>query len=486
MIRKTTKKSVNSKTNTNETNKVIADAASEEELNTKEKEIYQKLEEESKQIESQAQILLENEKQLKESLKEEKKESEAQAVKEQSNPISLPQKKNKDMNETSKTVTSDNKPSSDLESQLKSLKTKVTILSVAVILAIGAAGFGAYYFNEHKYDDLHTVTNSVKESKNRVNTVEKRISGVYEDINEKNSRMDALFTSNANLKEQNNAIKASCQALNQQVKVALEEASKINIRLNNYEARNPNDWLIAQSYFLVSNAQNLLSYTDNIDAALLNLNQADLLLVKIDTPKITHLRELIIDDILALKIIQQVDTKGITYKLDSVYNNIDNMPLNEFLDKKDQDKLFKNSKETSSLNNNWKDNLLDSFKKFSSRFIEIRRRNDTVVNQFLSPSQIGILSKNIKTEILLSKIALFNHNQDEFAYNIDEIIKHISTYYDVNNEVVNANIETLTELKDSSVAIDKPDFLKSYEQFNIIAKEYFHLYTAQKNEKEGN
>src|SRR5574344_1558013 len=157
MIRKTTKKSVNSKTNTNETNKVIADAASEEELNTKEKEIHQKLEEESKQIESQAQILLENEKQIKESLKEEKKESEAQAVKEQSNPISLPQKKNKDMNETSKTVTSDNKPSSDLESQLKSLKTKLTILSVAVILAIGAAGFGAYYFNEHKYDDLHTV-----------------------------------------------------------------------------------------------------------------------------------------------------------------------------------------------------------------------------------------------------------------------------------------------------------------------------------------
>ena len=57
-------------------------------------------------------------------------------------------------------------------------------------------------------------------------------------------------------------------------------------RLKDYEDRKPNDWLIAQSYFLVTNAQNILELTDDVSAALLNLERADILIAKIDEDEI--------------------------------------------------------------------------------------------------------------------------------------------------------------------------------------------------------
>ncbi len=64
--------------------------------------------------------------------------------------------------------------------------------------------------------------------------------------------------------------------MQEKIDAAVVNTDKINNpRLNNYEADNPCDWFIAQSYFLVSNAENILSFSDNIQSALFNLKQAD-------------------------------------------------------------------------------------------------------------------------------------------------------------------------------------------------------------------
>ena len=304
-----------------------------------------------------------------------------------------------------------------------------------------------------------------------------------QEVKEKDSRIDTLFASNADLKSQNNLLKNSAEELTKRVENSLDEAAKINIRLNNYEARNPNDWLIAQSFFLVSNAQNILSFTDNIHAAIVNLNQADLLLVKVDDPKITLIREKIIEDLLALKNVPYVDVRGSNFKLDSIYNNIDNMPLNEFLDEKAHGMLFKKQENKDGSIQNWRENLWNSIKTFSSRFIEVRRRNDTVVNEFLSPAQTNILLKNLKTELLLAKVALNNKDQESFNNNIAQISTHIKAYFDVNNEVCKNNLEALDELANTVITVQKPNELKSFTAFSKLATEYFHLYSAQKQAK---
>lgn len=51
----------------------------------------------------------------------------------------------------------------------------------------------------------------------------------------------------------------------------------------------------------------------------------------------------------------------------------------------------------------WKQNLWTSVKEFSSRFIEVRRREDSVVNQFLSPDQTKILLKTSRQNFYYQK-----------------------------------------------------------------------------------
>ena len=207
------------------------------------------------------------------------------------------------------------------------------------------------------------------------------------------------------------------------------------------------------------------------------------MLVKVDDPKITLIREKIIEDLLALKNVPYVDVRGSNFKLDSIYNNIDNMPLNEFLDEKAHGMLFKKQENKDGSIQNWRENLWNSIKTFSSRFIEVRRRNDTVVNEFLSPAQTNILLKNLKTELLLAKVALNNKDQESFNNNIAQISTHIKAYFDVNNEVCKNNLEALDELANTVITVQKPNELKSFTAFSKLATEYFHLYSAQKQAK---
>ena len=404
---------------------------------------------------------------------------------------SSPKDSSKDVN--NKAMTKENSPKvvateviTHEHLQIRSLQNKVNLLAFSLILAIGAAGFGAYYLDKHKYDDFSILKTQIENSHEKVLTAKEKIEDLYEQIKEKDARVSALLAANNELRNQNNVLKNNEEDLKKQSKIALETADKVNIRLNAYENRNPNDWLIAQSFFLISNAQNLLSFSDNFEAALLNLENADILLVKIDDPQINQIREAINKDILALKSIDHVDFKGMFYKLDSIYNNTDKMPLNEFLDERQKQNSYKKDEITTDQVKDWKSNVIHSLKEFSSRFIEIRRRNDAVVNQFLSPDQTNILTQNIKTEILLAKVALFNRDEATFSKNISEIINHLSAYYDVDNAIVKSNLDALKELKDVKISSNKANALASFTLFNAVAKDKFNLYKVQKQQlKEG-
>ena len=364
--------------------------------------------------------------------------------------------------------------------QVSSLKSRVNLLTFALILVIGAAGYGAYYLDKQKYSDIMEIQNQVQQTSSNVTATEGKINDLYNQIKAKDERVTNLLKANDELKNQNNILKSQQETLQKTIDKANKQTEAVNIRLNDYMDRNPNDWLVAKSYFLVSNAQNILSFSDNIEGVLLNLSQADMLLVKIDEPAVNQIREAISKDILSLKKVEHVDSKGILYKLDSVYNNVDNMPLNEFLTEAQKKAAYQKAKGTTDSISDWKENLLTSLKEFSSRFIEVRRRNDGVVNQYLSPEQSAILLQNIKTEILLAKIALFNKDQESFAHNLDEIKKHISAYYDINNADVTANLEIIDEISNNDIASAKPDQLSSVPLFNAHAQTRFNLYKNQK------
>ena len=135
------------------------------------------------------------------------------------------------------------------DSQIKALKFKVNALATILVLTIIGGAYGAYQFDKHKYDDLEIITNALKATEQNVLNTQNKINSVYTDILEKDKRADILFSQNADLRSQNNVLKNNEEALQEKIDAAVVNTDKINIRLNNYEDRNPYDWFIAQSYF---------------------------------------------------------------------------------------------------------------------------------------------------------------------------------------------------------------------------------------------
>ncbi len=366
-----------------------------------------------------------------------------------------------------------------ISDQVSSLKGKVNILTCLLILIIGCSAFGIYYLDKVKYQDIITAQKQIEASQQSILKTEGKVDDIFEQLKLKDAKINSIITSNEELKNQNSILKSTEESLIKQTENALKMTEAVNIRLNDFEDHNPSDWLIAQSFFLVSNAQNILSFSDNVNAALLNLEKADALLVKIDESEVSQIRESINNDILALKRLEQIDFKGISFKISGVYNSLDTMPLNEFLDEAHKKGAYDKNTQTTDKIQDWKQNLLNSLKDFSSRFIEVRRRSDGEVNQYLSPQQSAILAQNLKTELLLSKIALFNKDQEAFKHNIDEVIKHITAYYDVENINVKSNLEALKEIVNQDISAAAPDSLKCYELFNKFAQKKFNLYKTQ-------
>lgn len=370
-----------------------------------------------------------------------------------------------------------------LSGEIRSLKTKINVLTALMIAVISGAGFGAYYFHQHRFDDINELASKIEATKLEVSDKALKVESLSNDVKAKDARMDELFTQNSQIIANNNVIKTSTEDLKQLVELYGANTQSVSNRLKDYEDRKPNDWLIAQSYFLVTNAQNILELTDNVSAALLNLERADILIAKIDEDEIIRLREALSKDIAKLKALPVLDTRGMNMKLDCIYNAVSQMPLNEFL-RANRDKFESEQNAKTAEIKDWKNNLLESLKDFSSRFIEVRRRDENIVNQFLSPDQTKILMKNIQTEILLAKVAIFNQDQEAFIQNLSQVNQQLKAYFDPNSELVASSLESLDELIKQTITYKSKGSLSSYEKFQNIATDRFHLYKVEKNSVE--
>ncbi|MGN0915411.1 MAG: uroporphyrinogen-III C-methyltransferase [Succinivibrio sp.] len=448
-------------------NEEALEANSVEHIDSKEQQVLENLEKEEKTINEQAVAL-------------KKQEETIKNVNGQNTTSTVNNNPSDQTNQKTMTDMANNQIVNQEYIEVRALKTRVNLLTLLLCLTIGAGAYGAYYFNQHKYDDINQVFGKIEESRKAVEDTHTAVGDLYTKILSKDARIDEVFNNNNDIRAQNNAIRSNEEKLTKQVAQAKELTEKVNLRLNQYEARNPEDWLIAQSYFLVANAENIMSFSDNLEAARLNLEQADLLLVKITDPKISRLREAIVKDSLLLKSIPDIDQNGMVFKLNAIYDSINKMPLNEFLDSKLKEDIFAKKDVDSSDLKNWKENLKASVANFSKRFIEIRRRDESMVNQFLSPEQTKILLKNLQTEIILLKVALSNQDEIAFRSGLQELASHIRSYFDCNSEIVKTNLEIINELDNASIRPDKPETLASFNLFKDLVTDRFHLYKAQK------
>lgn len=345
-----------------------------------------------------------------------------------------------------------------VDRDIRALRGRTTFLGALALIAIAACAGLAVYFSQNLGKAV-SASDALRLSSEQSSARAEKVLDAFES---QGARVDQLLEANAALQKDSESLKATVEGLEKRLASAENSLDSANARLKRYEERNPDDWKIAQAYFLVSSAFRMAVFSDDLTSAVWCLKDADSMLEGIEDPDVIKVRQAISSDTVRLSGIPSVDRRGISFKLDSVYSNIDAMAVEDMA--KPESVAAASPQDLG-----WKDNLKNSFERFTSRFIEIRRRDDEAVNRFLSPDQTGVLKQNIRSLLLLAKQALFQGDQNAFHNNVEQARGLITSYFDHKSDAVRANIATLDSVANLPVSVDAPSVLSSYSLFREIA-----------------
>lgn len=359
---------------------------------------------------------------------------------------------------------------------------KTGLLWCVAVLALAAGAFGGYtaFMQQQKLMTLDssfqdsraeyianqnsftTALRDVENAKQQVEAKTADLGKVLEQLQTLQQEHQTLSTNDQNLGAVINSLQNSFTQLNTQI-------AQVNADLDALKVRNPQDWLLSESFFLVNNAYQKAVFEKDVAAAIWMLTNADELLVNITDEQVIAIREAISKDLLTLKNINQIDFRGLGLDLDRAYDNVDKLIFNGY---SDRETVFQKTGAPTEDIANWRDNLITSAKGFSNRFIEIRRRDPNSVSEFLTPEQELYVRENIKTRILLAKNNLSHGDKEEMQSNLNQAISLIKAYCDQKSSVTKTTLDYLSKIAQSQITIETPKLLESYKAFSDFAKEH--------------
>ncbi|MCR5084824.1 MAG: uroporphyrinogen-III C-methyltransferase [Succinivibrionaceae bacterium] len=351
--------------------------------------------------------------------------------------------------------------------QLSAVKSRNGFLAfLCFLLLLGVLGCVWY-----TYTQVTTTLSDLPSIKERYAESAARLAKADEQMRLLVAKNDSLSAQNGKLADATADLGKRVDGLNSAHEAQVEGLKATNSRLERYEARNPSDWLLAESFFMVNNAYQLAILGQDTKGAQWCLNRADSLLRDVTGTEVEPIRRALKQDLLALEGVNRTDTIGLCFKLDSVLGNLSAMNLKGYSDPDRREAAFsKDSKPTSDLGD-WKENLISSAKDFSSRFIEIRRRDDNAATEFLTPDQKIFLGENIQTHLTTAKFALLRSEQGLYDHSLDEAMRLIKAYYDEGSAACKANLATLAQLREENILTEMPTTLASMHAFARLAQD---------------
>lgn len=359
---------------------------------------------------------------------------------------------------------------------------KTGMLWTLTIIALAAAaynGFTAFKQEQRLLSAEQTQLAAVADIKNaesrylsgidKVDSAFKLIEQRSNDVNRANDNVMRLQNEHAQLAADDRKIAETVNALLEQSKTNADSISAISAKVDRFEERDPQDWLLAESFFLVNEAARKAVFEKDPASAVWMLTKADELISTLNDEKIIALREVIAKDINLLKQIKTVDLHGLSIELDQAYNMVDKLVFNEYI--APETAFVKSSKPTENIAD-WKENLKSSASDFASRFIEVRRRDSSAVTEFLTPEQSHYVRENIRTSILLAKSDLNHGDKESMQNNLKRAADLTAAYFNKEDGNTKLLLESLSKVAGSEIAVQTPKVLDSANAFSAFAGDH--------------
>ena len=223
-------------------------------------------------------------------------------------------------------------------------------------------------------------------------------------------------------------------------------------------------WLLAEAeyYMQIANAQ--LQLAKNPTLAITALAHADERILQLGDPRLTNVRQAVSDELRSLEILQTPDTAGITLTLASLASVVESLPLR-------QETVVGADAPTDTLSNlTGMDRALATVKKAVGDAVKVRRA-DEAMQPLIAPEAQYFLRANLALQLQVARLALLRGEEVVFQQSLIDADAWLAEYYDQGNTGVQSARETLTEIRDTALAVALPDIsqsLRLLRQFNAL------------------
>jgi uroporphyrin-3 C-methyltransferase len=301
------------------------------------------------------------------------------------------------------------------------------------------------------------------------------------------SRLQAGDTLNAETKLMVRSIQDSARDLQAKVNVLdnkQAEAQSQQLALQQlYQelAKSRDDWALAEIEQVLSTASQQLQLANNVEGALIALQNADNRLSNSEKPEFIVIRRAIANDLERLRSLPTIDITGIALRLDSLIAQVDTMPL--LADEKpvstgSPPKTPRRSSQASAgaadtddapqgWARDWLTTLEETWYSWTNemwsemkQLIHIRRV-DSSEALLLSPTQAYYVRENLKLRLLNARMALLTRNESAFRSDLVAAQDAISRHFDTRAKQTQVALTILKQVQTSNLSMQMPTLAES-------------------------
>lgn len=245
------------------------------------------------------------------------------------------------------------------------------------------------------------------------------------------------------------------------------EMQGLQNRVLDLNDKRPNDWMLAESEYLVRMAGRKLWLEHDLVSAITLLGNADERIAALNDPSLMPIRKALAEDIAKLKGMPRIDREGLTLKLTALSDQIELLPLSTVSmpeAKAEPDQAVSTNPDE------WESNLKKNWVKFTENFVTIRRR-DGAVEALLSPQQEIFLRENLKTKLLQAQLSVYREQQALYEDSLDKAQRWLTQYFDTDNSATRYMQGEIDKLKGEQIQIDYPAQFKTQAMLEQVLTE---------------
>lgn len=321
---------------------------------------------------------------------------------------------------------------------------------LALLVALGVGGAG-YYLGQQEVDKINQKFAALE---NKVGGIPV-ISNVPAQAVEQDLSQIATITAH---------LKAADEKLSALEIASLDKEKALNalqaeiVKIGNNSATQPNDWLLSEADFLLTNALRKLVLDNDVETSISLLKISDEVLTKVSDPAAKTVRAAINNDLKQLLSLNRVDQNALMQNLSQLANSVDELvALNVNFGETDETTNAKVSNDVM----DWKANLEKTATSFMNHFVRITPRTDKTTQALLAPNQDIYLRENIRLRLQIAIMAVPRQQNELYKQSLETVAAWVRSYFDTNSEIAANFLKSVDELAEQSIYIDVPTQLTS-------------------------